>query len=71
MILELPSNFYVGHLIGRKGNTIRDIQELTGAKLNIQKNANTGGAQQGVLRGPGPPNILGEAILKSEKKWTL
>ena len=51
MILELPSDFYVGHLIGRKGNTIRDIQELTGAKLNIQKNANIEPVKRSLLIG--------------------
>ena len=35
-VLEIPTNFYIGHLIGGKGKTIRDIQKLTGAKINIK-----------------------------------
>ena len=34
-VLEIPTNFYIGHLIGGKGKTIRDIQELTGAEIII------------------------------------
>ena len=33
--LEFPPNFYVGHMIGRKGNTIRDMQEISGATIKI------------------------------------
>merc|ERR1712008_431656 len=33
--LEFPPNFYVGHMIGRKGNTLRDMQEICGATIKI------------------------------------
>ena len=33
--LEFPSNFYVGHMIGRGGQTIRDMEELTGATIKV------------------------------------
>ena len=36
-VLKIPNNFYVGHLIGGKGKNIRDIQKLTGAKVNIPR----------------------------------
>ena len=36
-VVEIPPNFYIGHLIGRKGKTIRDIQKLTGAKIIIPR----------------------------------
>ena len=35
-VLEIPTNFYIGQLIGRKGKTIRDIQKLTGARISIK-----------------------------------
>ena len=38
-VLEIPTNFYIGHLIGGKGETIRDIQELTGAEIIIDKDS--------------------------------
>ena len=31
--LEFPQNFYVGHMIGKGGQTIRDMEELTGATI--------------------------------------
>ena len=33
--LEFPENFYVGHMIGRGGQTIRDMEELTGAIIKV------------------------------------
>ena len=33
--LEFPPNFYVGHLIGKGGQTIRDMEELTGAIIKV------------------------------------
>ena len=33
--LEFPGNFYVGHMIGRRGQTIRDMEELTGATIKV------------------------------------
>ena len=36
-VLEIPNGFYVGHLIGSKGKTIRDLQKFTRTKINIQK----------------------------------
>ena len=33
--LEFPRNFYVGHMIGRKGQTISDMEELTGATIKV------------------------------------
>ena len=33
--LEFPPNFYVGHMIGRGGQTIRDMEELTGAIIKV------------------------------------
>merc|ERR1712156_1031931 len=36
-VLEMPHWFYVGHLIGSKGKTIRDLQNFTRTKINIQK----------------------------------
>ena len=33
--LEFPENFYVGHMIGRRGQTIRDMKELTGATIKV------------------------------------
>ena len=36
-VVEIPPNFYIGHLIGGKGKTIRDIQTLTGAEIIIPK----------------------------------
>ena len=34
-ILEFPPNFYVGHMIGRGRQTIRDMEELTGATIKV------------------------------------
>ena len=33
--LEFPQNFYVGHMIGKGGQTIRDMEELTGATIKV------------------------------------
>ena len=33
--LEFPEKFYVGHMIGGRGQTIRDMEELTGATIKV------------------------------------
>ena len=39
--LEFPGNFYVGHMIGRRGQTIRDMEELTGATIKVVPTTNS------------------------------
>ena len=46
--LEFPPNFYVGHMIGRKGNTIRDMQEISGATIKIVQNIQISGAPNAI-----------------------
>ena len=33
--LEFPEKFYVGHMIGKRGQTIRDMEELTGSTIKV------------------------------------
>ena len=58
-VVEIPPNFYIGHLIGGKGKTIRDIQKLTGTEIIIPKGKapNIPGV---IVFGmhPNPPKIL-------------
>ena len=43
-VVEIPpKGSYIGHLIGRKGRTIQDIQKLTGAEIIIPKDFVVGG----------------------------
>ena len=52
--LEFPPNFYVGHMIGRKGNTIRDMQEICGATIKI---VHVGNCRQNIQIS-GAPNAI-------------
>ena len=52
--LEFPPNFYVGHMIGRKGNTIRDMQEISGATIKI---VHVGNCRQNIQIS-GAPNAI-------------
>ena len=55
-------------------NNVKNTKELVKSTLdlkNVTSKIVTGGAQQGVLRGPGPPNIFGKNVHHYQKKGTL
>ena len=65
--LEFPPKFYVGHMIGRKGNTIRDMQETSGATIKI---VYVGNCRQNIQISGAPNAIeLGEELIMALFKF--
>lgn len=50
MRMEVPNN-YVGRIIGRGGSRIRDLQDESGARINIMKNEATSDSTPVELQG--------------------